>query len=178
MPMRALAVLALFLALPALAAPAYVDPRIGVHERQKRDHLQRHDLRWLSWRGLRPDAAWEHVAVYLPQPPDATVQAVWRQRGLELEQDFWVPPVPGGMPSLTSGRPIFPCASMTRAWHAKAISHPPPKVVPCSAATTGLLTCSIACTTSRKCGSCVGKSNSRISAPATKVRPAAAKTIA
>ena len=49
------------------------------------------------------------------------------------------PPAPGSSPSVTSGSPncAFAPATAIRRWQASAISRPPPRAVPLSAATTG-----------------------------------------
>ena len=86
----------------------------------------------------------------------------------------WVPPAPGNRPSLTSGRPTRAPATATRKWQASDSSNPPPKAVPCSAATTGFGIVSIAAMTSPRPGACGGLPNSVMSAPAKKVRPAQA----
>ena len=102
----------------------------------------------------------------------------------------WVPPAPGTMPIRTSGSPTNPSGAIRREWQASAPSNPPPSAVPWIAATTGLGLASSAWTIS-----CVvtsagppadapadappgAWSNSRISAPAMKVRPSQASTAA
>ena len=49
-----------------------------------------------------------------------------------------VPPAPGMMPSVTSGRPTTAPGLAMRASQPSASSKPPPRAAPCSAATTGL----------------------------------------
>mmetsp|Transcript_3313 Transcript_3313/g.8180 ORF Transcript_3313/g.8180 Transcript_3313/m.8180 type:complete len:210 (-) Transcript_3313:386-1015(-) len=49
----------------------------------------------------------------------------------------WVPPKPGIMPSWSSGRPMRASGLSTRALHAMATSHPPPRAMPRTAATVG-----------------------------------------
>ena len=86
-----------------------------------------------------------------------------------------VPPAPGINPNVTSGRPILVPAAAMRAWQPMATSKPPPRTVPCRAATHGLVAASIASITSGRCGSSGGLPNSVTSAPAIKVLPAQAK---
>ena len=89
-----------------------------------------------------------------------------------------VPPAPGMSPSLISGRPSRVPVWAMRKWQASVISSPPPSVVPNTAATTGFLIASISAITSERPGDIGGLSNSVMSAPATKVRPCAVRTIA
>ena len=89
-----------------------------------------------------------------------------------------VPPPPGSSPSFTSGWPSFVPGAATRAWQPSAISSPPPKVVPWSAATMGFCIASSAAATSPVNGFRRGLPNSLMSAPATNVRPAQASTAA
>ena len=89
-----------------------------------------------------------------------------------------VPPAPGMMPSLISGSPRRVSGAATRKWQASASSSPPPSGVPCRAATIGLPMASIVAMTLVSTGSRGGLPNSAMSAPATKVRPAQAITIA
>ena len=90
----------------------------------------------------------------------------------------WVPPPPGRMPSLTSGRPRRALRSATRKWQAIAISSPPPSAVPWIAATNGLGDFSIIRRTSFVSGGRRGLPNSRMSAPAMKVLPRQTRTAA
>jgi subtilisin family serine protease len=83
-------------ALPALAHPAYVDPRIAVHARQKLQ--QRHNPRWLSWRGLQQDGGKEQVAVYVTEHVDHKTEQLWAAHGIALDPDTWIPPVLGHHP--------------------------------------------------------------------------------
>mmetsp|Transcript_25390 Transcript_25390/g.82075 ORF Transcript_25390/g.82075 Transcript_25390/m.82075 type:complete len:268 (-) Transcript_25390:304-1107(-) len=53
-----------------------------------------------------------------------------------------VPPAPGSKPRWTSGRPHIALLANSRQWHARASSRPPPKAVPCTAATVGTFTLS------------------------------------
>jgi hypothetical protein len=87
-----------------------------------------------------------------------------------------VPLAPGTSPIFTSGKPTAVPASAIRARAASAISKPPPNALPCSAAAMGLREWAMAAITSGSCGSSSGRSISRISAPAMKVRPAVAIT--
>ncbi len=89
-----------------------------------------------------------------------------------------VPPAPGMRPSVTSGSPTFASATATRQWQPSAISNPPPSAVPWIAAITGLGAFSMASITSGSAGGEGGRSNSRTSAPATKVVPSQAMTMA
>src|SRR5258708_33555181 len=49
-----------------------------------------------------------------------------------------MPPLPGKMPSFTSGTPIRAVSSMMRISQARAISAPPPSAIPFNAAMTGI----------------------------------------
>ena len=96
-------VFSLLLAFPAHAqtAAAYVDPRIVVHARQKHDAFQRPlwaGKRFLSWRGLSADRTTEQLAVYMTAPRDRQTEQAWAQRGIVLDADLWIPPVPGHHP--------------------------------------------------------------------------------
>ncbi len=82
-----------------------------------------------------------------------------------------VPPAPGMMPSVTSGRPIRALGRATRAWAAIATSSPPPSAVPWIVQATGTGLFSMASHTPGSHGSAGGRPNSRMSAPAMKVRP-------
>ncbi len=79
---------------------------------------------------------------------------------------------------MTSGKPTRAPRTATRKWQASANSKPPPRAVPCNAATTGFGIASIAAMTSCRLGACGGLPNSVMSAPAKKVRPAQATTTA
>ena len=80
-----------------------------------------------------------------------------------------VPPAPGTTPSVTSGKPRTAPGAATRARQARAISKPPPSAAPLMAATAGRRI--RRATTSGRCGSIGGRSNSFASAPAMKARP-------
>ena len=85
----------------------------------------------------------------------------------------WVPDAPGNRPRFTSGRPTRSPLTPTRAWVPMQISRPPPSAVPCGAEITGFSLASIALIVSGSDGSSGVLPNSLMSAPATKVRPAA-----
>ena len=84
-----------------------------------------------------------------------------------------VPPAPGMSPTLTSGRPNPVPGAAIRQAQAMAISNPPPSTLPCISRDEGHLDSSIICTTSGRCGSTGGASNSVMSPPAMKVFPGA-----
>ena len=83
-----------------------------------------------------------------------------------------VPPAPGTKPKTTSGNPMHTSLRATRQRHAKANSAPPPRTVPCSAATQGTVLDSIRFKTCGRCGGSGARSNSLASAPAAKQDPA------
>ncbi len=88
-----------------------------------------------------------------------------------------VPPAPGRMPSLTSGRPSRAVGQATRAWQPSASSSPPPSATPLMAATTGLAM--PRSRRSRRAGWAVGGlPNSVMSAPPLKARAVPASTTA
>ena len=89
-----------------------------------------------------------------------------------------VPPAPGMIPSLISGRPSRVPAAATRKWQPIVSSSPPPSGVPCTAAMVGFFTSSMMVITSIRPGGCGGLPNSVMSAPATNVRPAPVRMIA
>ena len=89
-----------------------------------------------------------------------------------------MPPAPGMIPSVTSGRPTTVPGAATRASQPSASSKPPPSAAPCKAATTGLPQVSMATITEGSCGSSKGLPNSFRSEPATKVVPAPMMTAA
>ncbi len=80
---------------------AIVDPRIAVHARQKTEAFARPDAarnRFLSWHGLTQDRRSEQLAIHVTARLDRLTEAVWVTRGIELDPDLWVPPVPGHHP--------------------------------------------------------------------------------
>jgi hypothetical protein len=89
-----------------------------------------------------------------------------------------VPPAPGMIPSLISGRPIRADGAATRPWQAIASSRPPPRAAPPIAATTGFGLASSRSRMSGRLGGRCGLPNSPISAPPTNTLPSAARTTA
>ncbi len=90
----------------------------------------------------------------------------------------WVPPAPANSPSVISGKPTLAVGIAMRKWQPSATSKPPPSAVPWIAATIGFGDLSSATITCCNEGSSFGLPNSVMSAPAKKVRPAQASTIA
>ena len=127
----------------------------------------------LAMRSMRPRDSACGAATGLPEVTRSIAAGTPASRGTRC-----VPPAPGMMPSVTSGRPTRASAVAIRPWAASAISKPPPSAVPWMAATTGLVESSIAWQMSGVTGGTDGLPCSRRSAPAMKVRPAAASTIA
>ena len=102
-----LTALASVLVLFAVAALAFAAARPGVARIDGR--IARHAVirqqvpgssdadyrRFLSKHGLTDHAGAEDCAVYVTAPWSAAEQQAWRRRGVEINPDVWIPPVPG-----------------------------------------------------------------------------------
>ena len=92
----------------------------------------------------------------------------------------WVPPAPGTMPSVTSGKPMRVPGAASRTWHPSATSQPPPSATPWIAATIGFSSASISSIRSGRFGVPGGGvwSNSLMSAPPLNILPSPVMTSA
>ena len=109
---------------------------------------RRRCLRPPSWRACATAAARRSPAASSSISPAASAAALDTRSPLQImpmargmptmRGSRCVPPAPGMMPSVTSGRPTTVPGAATRASQPSASSKPPPSAAPCSAATTGL----------------------------------------
>ena len=123
-------------------------------------------------RSTSPSAAASLAGTRRPDAMSAMARATPTSRGKRC-----VPPAPGMMPSFTSGSPTVAPSAASRRSQASANSNPPPSALPLIAATIGCRHASIARITCGSDGSNGAMSISRMSAPATKSRPAPISTM-